>query len=119
MIRLAADPITNFSAEDKRRIDLVIGIGYDDDIPRAKALIQGVLAQDERILEEPVPALLMLELGESSVDIAVRPWVRTEDYWAVRGDLLEHIKNALEGAGLSIPYPQRDLHIVDQASGSV
>jgi small conductance mechanosensitive channel len=112
-----ADPITNFSAEDIRRIDLVIGIGYDDDIARAKALIQGVLAQEERILDQPAPAMLLVELGESSVDIAVRPWVDSADYSQVRSDLLEHIKRALENAGLSIPYPQRDLHIVDQASG--
>ncbi len=110
-----ADSITNFSAEDKRRIDLVIGIGYDDDIARAKALIQGVLGQDNRILDEPAPVMLLVELGESSVDIAVRPWVKSFDYSQVRSDLLEHIKRALENAGLSIPYPQRDLHIVTQA----
>lgn len=110
-----ADSITNFSAEDKRRIDLVIGIGYDDDIGRAKALIQGVLGQDNRILDEPAPVMLLVELGESSVDIAVRPWVKSSDYSQVRSDLLEHIKRALENAGLSIPYPQRDLHIVTQA----
>ena len=107
-----ADTITNYSAEDTRRIDLVIGIGYDDDIARARALIQGVLSQDDRILEDPPPAMLLTELGESSVDIAVRPWVKSSDYWAVRSDLLERIKRALEQAGLSIPYPQRDLHIV-------
>ena len=112
-----ADSITNFSAEDKRRIDLVIGIGYDDDIARAKALIQGVLGQDNRILDEPAPVMLLVELGESSVDIAVRPWVMSSDYSQVRSDLLEHIKRALESAGLSIPYPQRDLHIVTQGSG--
>jgi small conductance mechanosensitive channel len=112
-----ADTITNFSAEDKRRIDLVIGIGYDDDIARAKALIQGVLGQDDRILDEPPPAMLLAELGESSVDIAVRPWVMSSDYAQVRSDLLEHIKRALENAGLSIPYPQRDLHITPQGSG--
>ncbi|MCZ6475814.1 MAG: mechanosensitive ion channel [Gammaproteobacteria bacterium] len=111
-----ADSITNFSAEDKRRIDLVIGIGYDDDIARAKALIQGVLGQDNRILDEPAPVMLLVELGESSVDIAVRPWVKSSDYSQVRSDLLEHIKRALENAGLSIPYPQRDLHIVTQAN---
>ena len=111
-----ADSITNFSTEDKRRIDLVIGIGYDDDIARAKALIQGVLGQDNRILDEPAPVMLLVELGESSVDIAVRPWVKSSDYGQVRSDLLEHIKRALENAGLSIPYPQRDLHIVTQAS---
>ncbi len=112
-----ADTITNFSAEDKRRIDLVIGIGYDDDVARAKALIQGVLGQDDRILDEPPPAMLLVELGESSVDIAVRSWVMSSDYAQVRSDLLEHIKRALENAGLSIPYPQRDLHITHQGSG--
>lgn len=112
-----ADTITNFSAEDKRRIDLVIGIGYDDDIARAKALIQGVLGQDDRILNEPPPVMLVVELGESSVDIAVRSWVESGDYSQVRSDLLEHIKRALEAAGLSIPYPQRDLHIVTQGNG--
>lgn len=107
-----ADTITNYSAEDTRRIDLVIGIGYGDDIARARALIQGVLSQDDRILHDPPPAMLLSQLGESSVDIAVRPWVKSADYWAVRSDLLERIKRALEHAGLSIPYPQRDLHIV-------
>ena len=90
-----ADSITNHSAEDTRRIDLVIGIGYGDDIARARALIQGVLSQDDRILLDPPPAMLLSELGESSVDIAVRPWVKSADYWAVRSDLLERIKRAL------------------------
>ncbi len=112
-----ADTITNFSAEDKRRIDLVIGIGYDDDVARAKALIQGVLGQDDRILDEPAPVMLLVELGKSSVDIAVRPWVKSSDYGQVRSDLLEHIKRALENAGLSIPYPQRDVHVTHQGSG--
>ena len=111
-----ADTITNFSAEATRRIDLVIGIGYDDDIARAKALIQGVLSQDERVLEQPAPAMLLVELGESSVDIAVRPWVKSADYWVARSDLLENIKRALDNAGLSIPYPQRDLHIVNEGN---
>jgi len=111
-----ADTITNFSAEATRRIDLVIGIGYDDDIGRAKALIQGVLSQDDRVLEQPAPAMLLAELGESSVDIAVRPWVKSADYWVVRSDLLENIKRALDNAGLSIPYPQRDLHIVNEGN---
>jgi len=111
------DTITNYSAEATRRIDLMIGIGYDDDIPRAKALIQGVLSDEPRILEQPAPAMLLMELGDSSVNIAVRPWVNTPDYWATRSDLLERIKHVLESNGLSIPYPQRDIHIVSQAAG--
>jgi len=108
-----ADTITNYSAEEKRRIDLVIGISYNDDIGRAKALIQGVLMQESRLLEEPPAAVFLLELGESSVNFAVRPWVRTADYWSVRGDLLESVKSVIEQNGLSMPYPQRDLHVVD------
>jgi small conductance mechanosensitive channel len=111
--------ITNYSAEPTRRVDLTIGIGYDDDIGRAKALIQGAIARDNRILEEPPSALLLMEFGESSVNLAVRVWVRTIDYWQVRSDLMESIKRALEGAGLSIPYPQRDVHIVSSVSNGV
>jgi small conductance mechanosensitive channel len=110
------DAITNFSAERTRRIDLVIGIGYDDDVLQAKALIQGVLSGEDRVLDEPAPTIMTLELGDSSVNIAVRPWVETVNYWAVRGELLERIKKVLEDNGLSIPYPQRDLHIVSQPS---
>jgi small conductance mechanosensitive channel len=111
--------ITNYSAESRRRVDLLIGISYDDDIGRAKALIQGVISRESRVLEEPASQLLLMELGASSVDIAVRVWVATADYWNVRSDLLESIKKALEGAGLSIPYPQRDIHIVSSVNGNV
>lgn len=110
--------ITNFSAEERRRVDLLIGISYDDDIGRAKALMQGVIAEDSRILTEPASQMLVMELGASSVDIAVRVWVATSDYWQVRSDLLEKIKVTLEGAGLSIPYPQQDVHIVSSVAGN-
>jgi small conductance mechanosensitive channel len=109
-----SDVITNYSAEATRRIDLVIGIGYGDNISEAKRLIEGVLAADERVLKEPAPVLLVLELNESSVDIAVRPWVKIADYWTVRGDLLERIKVTLEDNGLSIPFPQRDVHLFNE-----
>jgi small conductance mechanosensitive channel len=111
--------ITNFSAESTRRVDLLIGISYNDDIGRAKALIQGVISQDSRILSEPPSQILLMELGASSVDIAVRVWVASGDYWQVRSDLLEQIKLALEGAGLSIPYPQQDVHIVSSVSSGM
>jgi small conductance mechanosensitive channel len=110
--------ITNYSAEDERRIDLTIGISYDDDISRAKKLISEVLERDERVLKEPEAVLLLMELGDSSVNIAVRPWVKRADYWVARSDLLQKIKQALEGNGMSIPYPQRDLHIVSQGAGN-
>lgn len=103
--------IVNYSARDTRRIDLVFGIGYDDDIARARQIMEEILQQDERILADPAPAVAMAELGASSVDFNVRPWVKTSDYWAVRADLLEKIKLAFDANGISIPYPQRDVHL--------
>ncbi|MBH98291.1 MAG: mechanosensitive ion channel protein MscS [Rhodospirillaceae bacterium] len=110
------DSIANYSTEETRRIDLVIGIGYEDDVARAKALIQGVLNQEDSILDEPPPSILLLDLGDSSVDIGVRPWVKSTDYWSVRSELLGRIKQALEHAGMSLPYPQRSLHIIEKES---
>jgi small conductance mechanosensitive channel len=113
------DTITNFSAKDTRRIDLVIGVGYGDAIHRAREIMMGVLEADERILKDPSPAVMLLELGASSVDFAVRPWVNSADYWTTRADVLERIKNALDENGLSIPYPQRDIHIVSSVATQV
>jgi len=107
--------IVNYSARDTRRIDLVIGIGYDDDIRLAKELINRAITQDPRILKEPEPAVMLLDLAESSVDLAVRPWVGSGDYWDVRADLLESIKALFDANGISIPYPQRDVHLHDTA----
>lgn len=103
--------IVNFSARDTRRIDLVFGIGYDDDIKQAKQLIEKAMADDERILKDPEPTLMILELADSSVNFAVRPWVKSSDYWVVRSDLLETLKVRCDAAGISIPYPQRDVHV--------
>ena len=108
--------ITNYSALDTRRIDLVFGVSYDDNVVRAKEIIKSVLDADERILKDPAPTIMMLELADSSVNFAVRPWVATPDYWAVRGDVLEGVKKALEDNGLSIPYPQRDVHLIQAAA---
>ena len=108
--------ITNYSVRDSRRIDLVIGIGYDDNIGKAKMLIEDIISKDERVLKDPEPTIMVLELGESSVDIAVRPWVKTGDYWGVRADLLQTIKETFDTEGISIPYPQRDLHMIQSAA---
>ena len=107
--------LTNYSDQETRRIDLVIGIGYNDSIPQARDLIEGVLKADQRVLDDPAPTIMVLELGSSSVDIAVRPWVRSADYWATRGDLLERIKVTLEDNGLTIPYPQTDVHLFNES----
>lgn len=109
--QVAAGTITNYTAMDKRRIDLVIGVGYDDDLKVARGVLERVCADHPGVLEDPAPTIMVLELGASSVDFAVRPWSKTEDYWSVRSDILETAKVELEKAGCSIPYPQTDLHI--------
>ena len=81
------------------------------DFDRAKQIIEDILSADERILKDPAPVILVVDLGASSVDLAVRPWVRKEDYSATRGDLLENIKTGLEDGGCSLPYPQQDVHL--------
>jgi small conductance mechanosensitive channel len=103
--------IINYSKRDTRRVDMVFGIGYDDDIRKAKGIIAGVIAADERILKEPAPLIAVGELGDSSVNFNVRPWVRSGDYWNVYFDLNEKIKLAFDENGISIPYPQMDIHM--------
>jgi small conductance mechanosensitive channel len=103
--------IINYSAKATRRIDLVFGIGYDDDIARAKQIMEEIMQKDERILADPAPSVAMGELGDSSVNFNVRPWVNSGDYWPVRADLLEKIKLAFDANGISIPYPQQDVHM--------
>ena len=97
-----------------RRVDLVIGIGYNDDIKKAKEVIQGVLAEEKRILPEPAPLIAVSELADSSVNFVVRPWVKTGDYWGVYFALHENIKLALDANGISIPFPQQDVHMYQE-----
>jgi len=108
---LMNDNIVNYSSKPTRRLDLVIGIGYDDDIKKAKNVLSELMQQDPRILKEPAPTLGLLELADSSVNFAVRPWVNSADYWAVHFDLLESIKLRFDQEGISIPYPQQDIHL--------
>ena len=105
------DNIINFSARSTRRIDMVFGIGYDDDIRKAREIIEATLEADERVLKEPEPVIAISELADSSVNFAVRPWVKTEDYGVVNFDLTEKIKLAFDENGISIPYPQMDVHL--------
>ncbi|CAG9295243.1 small-conductance mechanosensitive channel MscS [Celerinatantimonas diazotrophica] len=103
--------ITNYSRHEKRRLDLIIGVSYKADLKQTKAVIQAVLDNEPRILKDEPITLGVLELANSSVNFAVRPWVKTSDFWPVRYDLLEAIKNALDEAGIEIPFPQMDVHI--------
>jgi len=110
--------IKNYSANDTRRNDLVIGISYDDDIARAIQTIRQILAADSRVLEDPEPVVAAADLADSSVNLVVRPWCAGSDYWPLRFDLTRKIKEELEAAGCSIPYPQRDVHLHQRESTS-
>jgi small conductance mechanosensitive channel len=103
--------ITNYSSKETRRIDLIIRAGYDSDIRKAKKLLEGVLAEDARVLKEPAPTVAVGALGESSVEFVVRPWVKTADYWDVTFDLNERIKIRLYEAGTRVPYPHREVFV--------
>lgn len=102
--------ITNNSRRDTRRVDMVFGIGYDDDLLQAKDIIKKILSEDERILADPAPTVAVGELADSSVNFNVRPWCKTSDYWGVYGDIHEKIKLTFDAEGISIPYPQMDIH---------
>jgi small conductance mechanosensitive channel len=108
--------IVNVTARDTRRIDLLFGIGYEDDYRKARDLVWEVINTDERILKDPEPVIMFMELADSSVNFAVRPWVKTSDYWTVRADILEKVKLAFDNNNISIPFPQRDVHLYQVSS---
>ena len=103
--------ITNITANDTRRVDLVIGLGYEDDISKAKDILKRLIDEDDRILKDPAPTIAVSELADSRVYFVVRPWVKTGDYWSVYFDFTEKIKNTFDVEGISIPYPQKDVHL--------
>lgn len=105
--------ITNFNVNGTRRIEIVAGISYDDDIDKAKAVLNDILASDERILKDPAPQVALTEMADSSVNFVVRPWVNCPDYWPVFTETTELIKKRFDDAGITIPYPQRDVHIYE------
>lgn len=108
--------ITNYSARSERRVDLVIGVGYDADLDKTRQVLTDILADDQRILKEPAPLIGVVELADSSVNFVVRPWVKTADYWPVYFDLNERIKKRFDAEGITIPFPQRDVHIYEHKS---
>lgn len=105
--------ITNFSAKPTRRIDLVLGVSYSDDLKKVRSVLEAILEDDARILKDPAYTVAVSELADSSVNFVVRPWVNGADYWGVRFDLTEKIKLRFDEEGISIPFPQRSLHIVN------
>jgi small conductance mechanosensitive channel len=108
--------ITNYSREAIRRIDLVIGVGYEDDLKLVKSTLEEILNNHPKVLKDPAPAVALAELADSSVNFNVRPWVKSEDYWAVRSELLETIKTTFDEKGINIPYPQLDVHVDNKAA---
>ena len=106
--------ITNFSAKETRRLDMVFGVGYDDDLKLTASILEKICTEHPKILAEPATNIFITNLGDSSVDFAVRPWVNGGDYWGVRADLLETAKRELEAAGCNFPYPQTDVHLYQE-----
>tara|TARA_B100001059_G_scaffold216738_1_gene235395 strand:+ start:321 stop:1127 length:807 start_codon:yes stop_codon:yes gene_type:complete len=109
--KIMGDAIVNYSRESTRRIDLVIGVGYDADLKEAKAVLKSVLDKETRLLKDPAYTVAVSELADSSVNFVVRPWVNSADYWPTYFDLMENIKIALDDANITIPFPQMDVHL--------
>jgi len=112
--KISGDTIINYSATDRRRIDLVFGISYGDDMKKAKKVLTDLVASDSRILKDPKPFVAVTKLRDSCVELVCRPWVKPSNYWGVYCDLTEKGKEALEANGLSIPFPQRDIHVYQE-----
>lgn len=114
--------ITNFSANDTRRLDLVFGVGYSSDLPHVKKVLEEIIATEPRCLKDPAPTVGVLALADSSINFAVRPWVKTSDYWPTYFDLQMRVKQRFDEEGISIPFPQRDVHLypvpADKAQGA-
>jgi len=111
--KITGDNVTNFTGITNRRVDLVFGISYDDDIKAAKEALERVLTGDDRVLADPKPTIAVSELGDSSVNLVCRPWVKPENYWGVYFDTMENGKIELEKAGITIPFPQSDVHLFE------
>ncbi len=103
--------ITNYSANDQRRIDMVVGVSYDDDLDKVRATLEDLIAADDRILDDPACLIAVAELADSSVNFVVRPWVKSSDYWGVKFDLTEAIKKRFDKEGIAFPFPQQDVHL--------
>jgi len=115
--KLTGDNITNFNVKGTRRVDFVFGISYGDDIDKARSIIKEIIDQDERVMKEPEPAIVVSELADSSVNLTVRAWTSAADYWSFFFDTMENVKKQFDAQGVSIPFPQRDVHIYEHKQG--
>jgi small conductance mechanosensitive channel len=109
--KMTGDNIVNYTAEEIRRVDIVAGVSYKDDLEKVKNVLADILAKDDRVLKDPAPMVGVLELADSSVNFVVRPWVKTADYWDVFFATQEGIKKRFDSEGISIPFPQQDVYI--------
>ena len=107
--------ITNYSANDTRRIDMIVGVSYSDDLDKVRKTLEELVASDERILKDPACTIAVSELADSSVNFVVRPWAATADYWSVKFDLTEAVKKRFDKEGISFPFPQQDVHLYNQS----
>jgi small conductance mechanosensitive channel len=112
--QLTSNNITNYTAKGTRRVDLVIGVSYSDNIDKVRSLIEDELKKDDRILTDPAPTIVVLELADSSVNFGVRPWTKADDYWGVHFGLTENLKKRFDAEGVSIPFPQHDVHLFQE-----
>ena len=103
--------IINYSTNDERRVDMVVGVSYDDDLDKVRATLEDLIAADDRILDDPACTIAVAELADSSVNFVVRPWVKSGDYWGVKFDLTEAIKKRFDKEGIAFPFPQQDVHL--------
>ncbi len=115
---LSTTAITNYSRENTRRMDLTFGIGYDDDIDKAKKVLEDIIEGDERILQDPEPMIAVKTLNDSSVDLLLRMWFKNEDYWGFYWEIWEKVKKAFDAQGITIPYPQQDVHFFKEESNN-
>jgi small conductance mechanosensitive channel len=105
--------ITNYSAKETRRVDLVVGVSYDADLAEVKRILNEIASSDERVMSTPAPQIAVSELADNSVNLVMRMWAKTSDYWGVYFDATESVKLRLDEAGIGIPYPQRDVHLYE------
>lgn len=112
--KVTGDNITNYTARDTRRVDIVAGVSYSDDLDKVRTVLEQILSEDERILKDPAPMIAVMELADSSVNFTVRSWVKTEDYWNVFFSTQEKIKKRFDDEGINIPFPQQDIHLFKQ-----
>jgi small conductance mechanosensitive channel len=111
--KMTGDNIVNYTMKGTRRVELVFGISYDDDIDKARSIIQEVIDQDERVLKNPEPQIVVAELADSSVNFKVRTWTSSDDYWSFFFDTTEKVKKRFDAQGVTIPFPQRDVHVYE------